>query len=65
MTQTLNKTNRDTTIEEIHKVREKISDTFNGDIQAILEDAQKRQESSNRKTVSFADDYENSKELKV
>ena len=44
----------DTTIADIHKTRERISDVFGGDIHAITEDAQKRQEQSRRKTVSFA-----------
>jgi hypothetical protein len=41
-------------IAEIHKTRERISDAFGGDIDAIIADAQKRQEKSGRKTVSFA-----------
>lgn len=44
----------DTTIADIHKTRERISDAFGGDIHAITEDARKRQEQSGRKTVSFA-----------
>ena len=40
--------NRDTTIDEIHQVREQIADKFNGNIEAILEDARKRQEASGR-----------------
>ncbi len=44
----------DTTIADIHKTRERISDAFGGDIGAITLDAQKRQEQSGRKTVSFA-----------
>ena len=44
----------DTTIADIHKTRERISDAFDGDITAITEDARKRQEQSGCKTVSFA-----------
>jgi hypothetical protein len=39
-------TNRDPIIEEIHETRRRISDKFNGDISAMLEDAWKRQEAS-------------------
>ena len=46
---------RDTTIADIHKIREQISDAFGGDIRAITEDARKRQEQSGRRTVSYAD----------
>jgi len=46
---------RDTTIVDIHRTRERISDAFGGDIQAISEDARKRQEQSGRRTVSFAE----------
>ena len=54
MTQ-LTTTNRlDTTIADIHKTRERISDAFSGDIHAISLDAQKRQKQSGRQTVSFA-----------
>jgi hypothetical protein len=45
---------KDTTISDIHKVREQISDRFNSDIHAIAEDARQRQEASGRPTVSFA-----------
>ena len=42
------KNNRDTTIDEIHRTREKMADKFGGDIAAILEDARKRQAASGR-----------------
>jgi len=42
------KNNRDTTIEEIHRVRELMAAKFDGDIAAILEDARKRQAASGR-----------------
>ncbi len=45
----------DTTIADIHKTREKISDAFGGNIHAITQDAQKRQEQSGRRTVSYAE----------
>ena len=35
-------TDRDTTIEDIHRTRRRIAETFNGDIDAILEDARQR-----------------------
>lgn len=52
MTKTTNSS--DTTIADIHKTREKISNDFGGDIHAITEDARKRQEQSGRRTVSYA-----------
>ena len=45
----------DSTIADIHKTRERISDDFGGDIKAISDDARKRQEQSGRRTVSYAD----------
>jgi uncharacterized protein YukE len=42
------KNERDTTIEEIHRTRERMADKFGGDIAAILEDARKRQAASGR-----------------
>ncbi len=45
----------DTTIADLHKVRERISDVFGGDIHAITEDARRRQEQSGRRTVSYAE----------
>ncbi len=44
----------DSTIADIHQVREQISDAFGGDIHAITEDAMHRQKQSGRRTVSFA-----------
>jgi len=43
-----NKVNYDETIEEIHRVREQIAAKFGGDVNAILEDARKRQAESGR-----------------
>ncbi len=54
MTRTTKDSGRDTTIAEIHRIREQISDAFGGDIHAITEDARKRQEQSGRRTVSYA-----------
>ena len=45
----------DRTIADLHKIRERISDAFGGDIHAITEDARKRQEQSGRRTVSYAE----------
>ena len=45
---------RDSTIEEIHKIRARISDAFGGDIRAMSEDARKRQQRSGRLTISRA-----------
>ena len=45
----------DSTVGEIHRTRERISDTFGGDIHAISEAARRRQEQSQRHTVSYAD----------
>jgi len=39
---------RDTTIEEIHRTRQRMADKFAGDIAAILDDARKRQAASGR-----------------
>ena len=55
MTTTTKGSRGDTTIADIHKTRERISDAFYGDIHAITEDARKRQEQSGRPTVSFAE----------
>lgn len=40
--------NSDSTIEDIHRTRERIAEKFGGDVNAILEDARKRQEASGR-----------------
>ena len=45
---TNNPTDRDTTIEEIHAVRRSISERFGGNIEAIVEDARRRQAASGR-----------------
>jgi hypothetical protein len=42
------KNDRDTTLEEIHQIRERMAGKFGGDIAAILEDARKRQAASGR-----------------
>ena len=41
-------TDRDTTIEDIHRTRERIHDAFNGDLKAMLADARNRQAASGR-----------------
>jgi hypothetical protein len=41
-------TSLDTTIDDIHRVREQMAAKFGGDLNAILEDARKRQEASGR-----------------
>jgi len=41
-------TERDTTIEDIHRTRERIHDAFNGDLKAMLADARKRQAAAGR-----------------
>ena len=58
MTKTTNSSRRDTTIADIHKTRERISDAHGGDIHAITEDARKRQEESGRRTVSYSKNVE-------
>jgi len=40
----------DTTIEDIHRTRERLAAKFGGDIKAILEDARQRQAASGRPT---------------
>jgi hypothetical protein len=42
------KSDRDPVIDEIHQTRERMAEKFGGDIEAILEDARKRQEASGR-----------------
>ncbi len=54
MTKSTPSNQTDTTIAELHRIRERISDAFGGDIQAITEDARKRQQQSGRRTVSYA-----------
>ncbi len=39
---------RDTTIEDINRERQRMAEKFGGDINAILEDARKRQEASGK-----------------
>ena len=55
MIQTKKRKQLDSTIAEIHRTRERISDAFDGDIAAITKDAIRRQKQSNRRTVSYAD----------
>lgn len=38
----------DTTIDEIHRTRERLAEKFGGDVAAILEDARQRQAASGR-----------------
>ncbi|MBI3824215.1 MAG: hypothetical protein HY289_16225 [Planctomycetes bacterium] len=42
------KAERDTTIADIHRVREEMAKRFDGDIAAMLEDARSRQEASGK-----------------
>jgi len=42
----------DSTIEEIHRTRERLAEKFGGDIKAILADARRRQAASGRPTWS-------------
>jgi hypothetical protein len=46
----IRKTEVDTTIDEIHRTRERLAEKFGGDIKAILEDARQRQAASGRPT---------------
>lgn len=48
----IQKTDADTTIDEIHRTRERLAKKFGGDIKAILEDARRRQAASGRPTWS-------------
>lgn len=45
----------DSTVADIHKSRERISDECGGDISAITEAAIRRQGQSNRRVVSYAE----------
>jgi hypothetical protein len=40
--------NRDTILDELHRIREQLAEKFGYDITAIQEDARKRQEASGR-----------------
>ncbi len=53
--QTTKRNAADTTIADIHKTRERISDECGGDISAIAEAAILWQEQSNRLIVSYAE----------
>ncbi len=46
----------DSVIDEIHRTRREISDRFNGDIVAIVEDAARRQAASGRSVWRRKDD---------
>ena len=48
---THNPSNGDSTIRDIHAIREQISDKFDGDMAAILEDARQRQQASGRRIL--------------
>jgi hypothetical protein len=48
---TLNPSHSDSTIRDIHAIREQLSDKFDGDIAAILEDARQRQQASGRRIL--------------
>ena len=54
MNQTTKRSQIDSTVADIHKTRERISDAFGGDINAVTDDARRRQEQSNRRVVSYA-----------
>jgi hypothetical protein len=60
----IQKTDVDTTIDDIHRTRERLAAKFGGDIKAVLADARQRQATSGRpvwrgpsanKTVSSSD----------
>ena len=46
----IHKTDVDTTIDDIHRTRERLAERFGGDIKAILDDARRRQAASGRPT---------------
>ena len=48
----IQKSDVDSTIEEIHRTRERLAEKFGGDIRAILVDARRRQAASGRPTWS-------------
>ena len=48
---TLNPSHSDSTIRDIHAIREQLSDKFDGDMAAILEDARQRQQASGRRIL--------------
>ena len=50
-TMTLNPSSSDSTIRDIHAIREQLFDKFDGDITAILEDARQRQQASGRRIL--------------
>lgn len=50
------KTDRDTTIDDIHRTRERIHDAFHGDLKAMLDDARLRQAASGRPVWSPLED---------
>ncbi len=48
---THNSSSSDSTIRDIHAIREQLSDKFGGDIAAILADARQRQSTSGRRIL--------------
>ena len=46
----IQKADIDSTIDDIHRTRERLAEKFGGDITAILEDARRRQAASKRPT---------------
>lgn len=48
---TLNPSHSDSTIRDIHAIREQLSDQFGGDMAAILDDARQRQHASGRRIL--------------
>lgn len=46
----IQKADIDSTIEDIHRTRERLAEKFGGDINAILDDARRRQSASDRPT---------------
>ncbi len=52
MKTTPNKPTSDNIIAELHDIRERIVDEFDGDLAALTADAQRRQAASDRKIIS-------------
>ena len=46
MKKTLSESSADTTISELHRIREEIVDSFGGDLRRLTDDARRRQEAS-------------------
>lgn len=49
MKRSLTESSSDTIIRELHRIREEIVDSFDGDLQKLTEDAQRRQEASGKR----------------